>query len=461
MRRLTFILAPLVIIVAAAALRIADPPLIEALRLATFDEYQRLAPRAYVDAGVRVVDIDDRTLEKFGQWPWPRTQLAALLARLAEFAPAAVAFNAVFAEPDRTSPGNLLPQWAEAAHNPALRDLIQLIPDHDSRFAAAIGRVPTVLGIALTHDGVVRTPARKWGIATAGDRPAEFLPTYSGAVTNLPILEATAAGIGSFNVAADRGAVIHRVPLLFRLKAAAESTGELYPSLAAEALRVARGASVYNIKASGADGETAFGEHTGINHIRIGRIIVPTTARGELWLYDTGPVRERVVPAWEIFESKFDRSRLVGSLVFIGTSAAGLKDLRATPLDPAAAGVEVHAQIAEQIVLGEYLERPDWLTGAELSWLVVFGVAMALLLARAGAAWGAGLAVLGTGLAFGASWLAFRRLGWLIDPVYPSLAALALYLGQSLLLHIDAERELRRLRRQMAPEKYRQPRGML
>src|SRR5262249_2522732 len=117
----------------ALALRVADVAPIQDMRLALFDEYQRIAPAEYEDAGVRVVDIDDDTAERIGQWPWPRIHVAALLDRLAALGAAVVAFDVVFAEPDRTSPQRLMRSWFDASTPAAtLEDFAKRLPDHDT-----------------------------------------------------------------------------------------------------------------------------------------------------------------------------------------------------------------------------------------------------------------------------------------------------------------------------------------
>ncbi|MGQ0663540.1 MAG: CHASE2 domain-containing protein [Pseudomonadota bacterium] len=446
MYRRLFYAIPIAILALALGLRIADPAALETLRMQVFDEYQHIAPRPYEDVGVRIVDIDDESLERLGQWPWPRTHIAELLGRLGELGAAVVAFDIVFAEPDRTSPRHVLPRWADATNHAVLAKLVEQLPDHDTSLAAVMREVPTVVGMALAASPGPRRPQVKWGVAVAGDDPSGFLMSFLGAVTNLPELEAAAAGQGGFNTSVERDGVIRRPPILMRLAGGRGPSDEIYPVLSADALRVAQGARTYIVKASGASGQTAFGEHTGINHVRVGRVVVPTDPRGRIWLHDTGPVPERMIPAWQLFEDGFERARIDGAIVFIGTSATGLKDIRATPLNPVAAGVEVHAQIAEQMLLGRYLERPDWMTGAELAWLVHFGALLLVLLARWGATWCAGLAVLGLGIAFGGSWVAYTRLGWLVDPVYPSVVALSLYLSQSLLVYLRTEAERRQVR---------------
>src|SRR5688572_2766879 len=98
----------------ALGIRLLDPGLITEARLAVFDLYQRIQPRPYEPAPVRVIDLDDESLARLGQWPWPRTQIAQLVERLTAMGAAAIAFDVVFAEPDRTSPAEILPLWPDS-----------------------------------------------------------------------------------------------------------------------------------------------------------------------------------------------------------------------------------------------------------------------------------------------------------------------------------------------------------
>ena len=113
--------------------------------------------------------------------------------------------------------------------------------------------------------------------------------------------------------------------------------------------------------------------------MKIGSLFVPTDGKGRMWVYFTAPAPERSVPVWRIFEKDFDPRLISGSIVFVGTSASGLKDLRATPLNPVAPGVEVHANVVEQILHKAFLQRPDWATGAEVIYMLVLGSALLIL----------------------------------------------------------------------------------
>ncbi|MFA6600345.1 MAG: adenylate/guanylate cyclase domain-containing protein [Candidatus Omnitrophota bacterium] len=439
-RRALAVLVPLLLLAGLAAGRIAYPELLENLQFRCFDLFQKMQPRAWHEAPVVIVDIDDKTLEKMGQWPWPRTQVAKLIARLAEDGAAVIATDIVFSEPDRTSPENILKLWPDSAALETLRRAASGWPTHDEALAGAFRETTVVTGFSLTNRESEKQPALKAAFAYSGDDPLVYLPAFRGAVTNLPAIEAAASGNGSFNILSDDDGILRRIPLLFRLKET------LYPSLVLEAVRAAQGASNHVVKSSGASSEMSFGEHTGIVSVKTGRYVIPTDAEGRMWLYDSGRIKDRTVPAWKILDKDVNPKLIEGKIVYIGTSAEGLKDLRPTPLDPVMPGVEVQAQLTEQILLGEFLERPDWAPGAELLYAVLLGLFLIILMRWAGAFGCAVLGLLATAGAFHLSWYLFRTYHWLLDPVLPSLEVLVIYLVSSFLNYLRSESEKREIR---------------
>ena len=203
---------------------------------------------------------------------------------------------------------------------------------------------------------------------------------YPGAAASLPELQDKAAGAGSLNWLPEHDQIIRRMPMVVQVG------DKLYPSFAADMLRLAQGASTYVVKSSGASSEKAFGEKTGIVKVRIGDYEVPTEADGEMWIRFTKQAKERYLPAWSVLNGEIGKDEIEGRLAIIGTSAAGLLDLRATPLEAAVPGVELHAQAIEQILQGSFLQRPDFATPAELLYILVLGLLIALLIYRLGAA---------------------------------------------------------------------------
>ena len=170
-------------------------------------------------------------------------------------------------------------------------------PSNDQAFADALKTTPSVLAMSL-GEGPHSEFVPKAGFAIAGQDPRPFITAFSGASINLPALDAAASGIGAFNWMPDRDQIVRRVALIFRMN---ES---LVPSLAAEALRVAQGASTYVLKASNASGETAFGQSTGLNHIRIGNVEVPTDESGAVYLHFRHFDGSRYIPAWKVLAGR-------------------------------------------------------------------------------------------------------------------------------------------------------------
>lgn len=441
MRGKSQIIFPLVILALMLGLRVADPGILQQIRWLTFDTYQRLEPRDYnPDLPTKIIDIDDASLERVGQWPWPRDLLADLVVNLTNAGAAAVAFDMVFAEPDRSSPNQILEQLELPPEAQKLSDAIASLPSHDDVFAQTLVGLPVITGFVLTDSAAYRKPALKSTFAIAGDDPKPFVLNFDGAVTNLRQIEIAATGNGAFNSTPEGDLVIRRVPLLLK------SQGELYPSLAAEALRVVQGAKTYLIKSSGASGTTAFGEKTGIDTIAIGEFQAKTDAQGRMFLRFTPSEPDRYLPAWRILENQFNPTDVAGKIIFIGTSAAGLRDLRATPLQRAVPGVEIHAQVIEQILTGEFLERPVFVEGAELIYLAILGLLMIFLLRTVGAVLSLVAGASATAIVIGGSFYAYNTQGWLVDPVIPSIMVFVMFLTSTIVSYLTSEAQRRFVR---------------
>ena len=388
-----------------------------------FDQYQRWKPRPYAfDQPVRIVAIDDESLKRLGQWPWPRERLAALVDAVKRAGAASISFDFLFSEKDRgdaTAPADNTP---------------------DDAFARSMDGAAVVLGSFVTELPNGASTSTKAGFVTAGDDAAKFLASYPGLLSPVPELAEHAAGIGFLNWRPDADRVVRRVPLILNVN------GALQPSLAMEALRTAQGASTYIVKSSNASGETAFGQVYGVLAIRDGDLTIPTDATGDVRVYFAQADPRRSIAAWKALEPGADLSDLRGKIVFFGASAALLSDIVATPLSAAMPGVEAHAQIVEQLLSGQTLRRPDWAPSAE--WIATALICAALVVTTwflgpylAALAYGAVLAAI-----VAVSWFAFSRHGILIEPTYPAFSAAAVYFaGVSTLYAVKRhqEREIR------------------
>ena len=441
-------LVPWAVLLGVSLLQVFDPgSVLRGLQNQLFDFYQRTAPRTYTDASVRYIDIDEASLKRIGQWPWPRTTLAQLTSKLQAAGVAVIAFDMAFPEPDRTSPDAIVrslpgdPAWE------ATRAQLATLPNNDAAFAEVLKRSRSVLGFVMTTIDTGRMPVLKAGLAVVGDgKPQETVREFSGATVSLDILQQAAPGSGSFNTAPDADGIVRRIPLFVSHK------GKIYPGLALEALRIAQmdenGATPsYLIKTAGASDEVSAGvDPNRMVAVKIGAFEIPSTTDGQFWVHYTSGNNKRSIPAWKILDGSADMAVLEGAAIFIGTSAAGLLDLRSTPMRQDAPGVEVHIEALEQMLTKDFLERPDWASGAEFIFATLLGLIILLVIARVPVFWIAGVAIVAVVFAVGSSWYAFTQWKWLLDPVAPSLNIALVFAAASLVKFMRTEAERRTVR---------------
>jgi len=424
-------LVPVLVVALSLAVAIWNPLALQMLRNGLFDQWQRWQPRTYQAAPVRIIDIDDESLRRLGQWPWPRTRVAELTQRLQAAQPAGIAFDVLFSEPDRTSPQAMLDVWAVPD---AVRQQLQALPDHDAAFAQALAGTPVVLGFALERreqPGAV--PALKARYVSTGEAPQPYVHGFSGAILPMPELAAAASGLGAMAFLPDADGVVRRVPLLMKVG------DTLVPSLVSEALRVAQGGKNYTTKTVPQAG-------VGLAEVRIGRLVVPCTPHGEVWVHYARPMAQRYIPAWKVLAGDVPDAELAGQILLVGASAQGLMDLRFSPLGVALPGVEVHAQALEQLLTGGGLVYPSWASALQLVAALVGGLVVGFIALSYGAVFSLAalsglLLMLGLVVAY-----FFSRQGVLLDAVAPGLTFVFSYTFSSIVHHVRSEKRQRWIR---------------
>lgn len=415
---------PLAALVLATATAWVDPAALRGLRYAAFDQFQRWHPRPYIDPPVRIVDIDDESLRRVGQWPWSRDRVAQLLDGIGQSQPASVAVDILFAEPDRTAP------------RAAVGSGLAATPDAELARTLAQGRVALGFGMTSTRAAQPAGPdpnddglALKAGYFALGGDPVPFLPAFRSSVANLPELQQAAAGQGAMSFIPDVDGIVRRVPLVLSLD------GRLVPSLTAEALRLAAGAGHYTVRSAGNSG--------GVIDLRIGERVIATDASASLWVHYGRPNPARYVPAWQVLDRSLAADAFKGKIVLVGTSAQGLMDLRFSPLGGIVPGVEVHAQALEQLLTGQHLSRPGWTPALELIATLLAGALAGLLaMKRSAAVSSAGFLALAAVMGL-AAWAAFLRGGVLINPVTPVLGMALVFIPTTVMRYLQSERRQR------------------
>jgi adenylate cyclase len=417
-----------VLLLALALLLVQSPPPVQGLRHLIFDGYQRIFPLERVSHPVTIVAIDEASLARYGQWPWPRTRIAELVNKIAEAKPAAIGLDLFFPEPDRFSPDKIASEIGD-------------IPDefarwlagrrsNDVQLAEAIAGKRVVIGIAAGDpDPRFANPPRGSPVRIGGGVNPRAYPGYIGSID---AIDRAAAGRGLIN-SGPGDQVVRQVPYLEIVQ------GVAVPSLGIETLRVALDSPPLAIERDGALANIQFGE---VRHT-----LQPD---GTAWLRVGPHDVNRFVSARDVLSGKARAELLRDKVVLVGNMALGVLDFKTTPLGDFVPGVEIHAQVVENLFNGDFLARPDFATLLEAAALVVCGLVVILWVPRLTALEGvnvvAGLLV----LLVGAGIIAFRHYGLLLDPAWPGLGMLAVF-GTVVVGTLSiTERQRRQLRDQAA-----------
>lgn len=393
-------------------------PLISYLENFAYDARITLTMPNTMSDDVLIADIDEKSLKELGRWPWSRHILAQLMDTLFDhYEVKVVGFDMVFAEKDESSGLGILKELAakdfrgdEKFQNTYRRYASKL--EYDQQFAKSLKDRNIVLGFFFSEDSNQVNPIPK----SAGDFDDDIIrgltiPHMSGYVNNLGILSDSAISAGYFdNSAIDSDGVFRRVPVL------QEFNSQLFPSLALETARLALDSPEMQFHIS------EHGENWVIQDFRLGDVAIPIDLNGNVLV----PYRGRqgsfpYLPIIDILNKTFPKEELAGRVVLLGTSAAGLLDLRSTPVGNRYPGVEVHANIISGILNQSIPVFPDYTLGLEVIIIFLIGVLMILLQPRLSPGWNI---VLLAGMVF--SMVSLNFYFWNIGIVMPIASELLL-----------------------------------
>lgn len=372
---------------------------------------------------VIVVDIDRRTLDALGPWPWPRETTARLVEAVAGGKPAVIAIDILFAQADTRSPAALARQLGALTGNQEIGALANDLPDGDKRFAAAIKSVPVALGFVLDADKPEAVP----GVPILARHPVvlDGLWRTPGAISPLPPLVEATKGLGALSLPGDADGKIRRVPLFVGVGEA------MRPGLALEAVRLFQRSPAFTVDANP-------------QRVMLGNLEVPLPTDGFLRLAgaDTRKAAARTISAVDVVNSVSARARLAGAIVLIGGSAPELGGLRETAIDPLVPSVEIQADAIQQI----YARRAPQAAPLGFALTLIMGL-IAIAVASAlspvlGAVVGlSALVILWSG-AILASLLGDR----LIDSLMPSIGGLFVFMTSSVSSYALVSRREARIR---------------
>jgi serine phosphatase RsbU (regulator of sigma subunit) len=384
---------------AALAVQAANPRLLREVQNRGFDVAQHLWPLPPGNTLVQIVAIDEQSLKRFGQWPWPRALVADLVGRIGAGKPLVLGVDILFPEADRLSP----PALAHSLRNVpgSLTEALASLPSSDSQLGEAFGQIPTVLGAAPTNEPAKPAPPHRVALVLErGGDPRPFLTSYTSMVRSIPEVARSAKSEAALTDEPDEDGLVRAVPLLTL------AGGQLIPTFALEVLRIAAGISSI----------TVFTGAAGIESVTLGDIVIPTDSRGRVYLH-FGPPRARFVSAAKVLDPAFDTRQFEKQIVLLGVTGLGILDQKLTPFG-LTQGIDVHAQLIEAILGGSLLHRPASTFWIELTVLLLAASAVIWLIRyenpRLAAVGALGIAA----ILLGGEFAAFRFAGWLVDGIY-------------------------------------------
>lgn len=427
-----------------------DPYPIEYVREKCFDAYQTLKPRVPPSPEQRlvvIVDVDEKSLKELGQWPWSRKTIATLVADLHNMGAGVIAFDIVFPEADRLNPASLLDILENV--DDGVRDAISGMESNDEIFARVLEQTNVVLGRAGfwgRHQNDSRVLMNQTiavrNLSSVMSKPTEFLVEVPTLIGNLPLLEENAKGVGTFAFKPILDDIVRKVPMVNQHK------GNLYPSLVVEAVRVGLQVPTVMLEV-GSDGISAVA-------IAPARVVEPdglkiiTDKNGQVRPYFSSHDPRIYVSASDVLKQRINPDKVAGKIVFIGSSAVGLQDIRSTPVSSQIPGVEIHTQIVENMLaidpdtggifaVNQFLTRPKFVSkGGEIVLIAIGGLMMIILTPILGARRSlAVFLVLSCGAIVG-SWYLFVVKHVLLDATFAVITAFLLY---STLTYLSLTRE--------------------
>ncbi|GHT01724.1 guanylate cyclase [Synergistales bacterium] len=366
--RFQIVLVGLSATVLMTVLYVIAPPILTRLDLKVYDMLLPLRASTAPSPVPVIIDIDEKTMEEYGQFPWPRYLVADLVRMLTRYQVASVGFDIMFAENDNSSPEEMRSYLKRDKNfDVTFGGLPENFYDYDKLLGEALGESPAVLGAYARYDDHSKEES---GDASPGVNIIEiaapevkssykrFLNGADGVLFPLPELRARAP-VALINVAPDADGIVRRVPILIMAK------DRLYPSLALRSLMV--GLGVRNIT-------MRYGED-GMESIKIGSYNISVSPDGTMHVPFIGPSHTyEYISAADVLSARVDPGQLAGRVAFVGTSAAGLMDIRAMPFDSVYPGVEIHAAVLDAMIAGNEITIPIFTPGLQVLGIVIAAI---------------------------------------------------------------------------------------
>ncbi|MFD2207266.1 CHASE2 domain-containing protein [Kiloniella antarctica] len=392
-------------------LRLSDPWPVKVLRYSTFDSMQEISPREKESDQIVLVEIDENSLSKIGQWPWPRSSLSKLTDTILSQNPRSLGIDIIFPEPDRTSPDLIAAQNKNLPKG--IKDALAALPSNDTQLAESIDNNPVVLGMAVGYGTQRKIPdSTSDSILMIGKDVRNAIPEYSQVLRNIPRLEQAAKAQGISNIAQDPDGLIRRIPFVYNIN------GTLVPAFETEILRISLNNTPTEI----------ISNNSKIKQINAGGLTFNTDQSGSAWIYFSNKPNTQTVSAESVLSGNVSKSFFTNKIVLVGVTAVGIADYTPSPTGQNLSSLSLHAQALDSMLTNTLLSHTHLSTSIELIFFLIIGIvliwvansyaALELTVAFAILCWSIILV----------SWGGFSYQKLLIDPTLALILTLSLYL---------------------------------
>ncbi|MBA4396529.1 MAG: adenylate/guanylate cyclase domain-containing protein [Syntrophus sp. (in: bacteria)] len=445
----------LFIIFLALFLFFADVAFLRFMELKALD--LRMVSRGKLASGGEtvIVAVDEKSLSELGRWPWPRTVMARLLDQLKAHGAKVVGFDVIFSEPDENAGIKTIAELSREIERMGLADarLKKLLDkkrgaaDTDTELARSIERAKNVtLGYFFhisekevghltpeqIHAGAADIANSRYQMIQAAKKTDEgmFVRAYS-AVTNIRALIDAAENSGYFNAFPDSDGVIRWAPLVIKFQE------DYYSSLPISMLLQYLEWPMLSLKIA----------DFGVESVSLNDLVIPTDESGRLLINFMGPAR--TFPHYsiaDILNGRLSPDLFKDKIVLVGATATGIYDMRVTPLSAVYPGVEIHANVIDNILHQNFLIHSGWTKFIDICLIILLGFIVGLAIPRASAAWGVLLILVLLAVFIGANAYVFSRYNIWLNLIYPVLTIMTIYLAITVYRYITEEREKKKIR---------------
>ena len=418
-----------------AALFFIQPALLRSLDVMNYDGLLKNFPDNSADSSIVIIDIDEKSLNQYGQWPWPRYRTAELLNAITALAPETVGIDIIFSEPDRTSVNQIRKDLKTAWNlDLSIDTLPEKLVDNDQILSDTLARGPFVLGNTFhfnrperSSDSCILHPVNVSLAHKAGTK-ANITGIFqsTGILCNLPVFSKQVTASGFCNFSPDTNGVVRRIPLVI----GHENT--IHTGLAFATILKARKTDHLVLKTA---------DNT-LQSIHNKEVTIPVDARGRLLIKFRGPKRQyQYISAADIMAGRIPAEQIQGKTVFVGTTAAGLKETLTTPFDPTFPGIEVHATIADNLKTGDFIWVPNWSKGLALLSVLALGGVLTLVVTFTGTPAGIAAAL----VAIAGLWLTTRQIffhtGMFFETAFPMASTAGIFIFLTFVKYREARRQ--------------------